>query len=72
MRSLIASDVSHIDSTYSLPVESIFGSGGQPRGTVSPRVAGRAKALKKCKRIHNRKKRRRCVKRVKSRARGAA
>jgi secreted trypsin-like serine protease len=67
MRSLIDSDVSSIDSAYGLPAEGIFGSGGQPRGaTASPRGAKAAKALKKCKRIHSRKKRRRCVKRVKA------
>jgi secreted trypsin-like serine protease len=67
MRSLIASDVSALDSTYGLPAEGIFGSGGQPLGTATPRSSAQAKALKKCKRIHNRKKRRRCIKRVKSR-----
>ena len=71
MRSLIASDVSGLESAYGLPAEDIFGSGGQPRRRRprSPRrPAGRtAKALKKCKRIHNRKKRRRCAKRVKAR-----
>ena len=67
MRSLIASDVSSIDSAYGLPVESIFGGGGQPRSAAaSPGTGKLAKALKKCKRIHNRKKRRRCVKRVKA------
>ena len=68
MRSLIASDVSSIDSTYGLPAEGIFGSGGQPPGTAAPTTAQRTKPRKKCKRIHNRKKRRRCVKRAKTRA----
>jgi trypsin len=72
MRSLIASDVSSIDSAHGLPIEGIFGTGGRPRGTAAPRAGASAKALKKCRRIHNRKKRRRCVKRVKARARGAA
>jgi secreted trypsin-like serine protease len=68
MRSLIASDVSSIDSAYGLPVESIFGSGGQPRTASAPVVTKATKALRKCKRIHNRKKRRRCVKRARARA----
>jgi secreted trypsin-like serine protease len=69
MRSLIASDVSGLDSAYGLPAEGIFGSGGQPPGAAVPASAAQeAKALKKCRRIHNRKKRRRCAKRVKARA----
>ena len=74
MRSLIASDISNIDSAYGLPVESIFGGGGggQPRSAATPARAKVKKALRKCKRIHNRKKRRRCVKRVKARARARA
>ena len=72
MRSLVASDVSSIDSAYGLPVEGIFGGGGQPRGaaasTTAP-TAPTARALQKCKRARSRKKRRRCVKRVKARAR---
>jgi secreted trypsin-like serine protease len=69
MRSLIQSDVSSLDATYGLPADGIFGSGGQPLGTATPRSSAKlAKAIKKCKRIHSRKKRRRCVKRVKARA----
>jgi secreted trypsin-like serine protease len=68
MRSLIQSDVSSLESTYGLPAEGIFGAGSPPAsGLTLP-----AKALKKCKRIHNKKKRRRCVKRVKERARAQA
>lgn len=69
MSSLIASDVSSIDSTYGLPAEGVFGSGGQPRGAAAPTTAPTAKTLRKCKRARSRKKRRRCVKRVKARAR---
>jgi secreted trypsin-like serine protease len=72
MRSLIASDVSSLQSTYGLPPEGIFGSGGRPRtGTPSPASTPpkSANPLKKCKRIHNKKKRRRCVKKVKKKAR---
>jgi secreted trypsin-like serine protease len=68
MRSFIQSDVSSLDSSYGLPAESIFGSGGQPRSAAAPAAAASpAKALKKCRRLHSRKKRRRCVKRVKAR-----
>ena len=64
MRSLIASDVASLD-----PGASIFGSGGQPRSAAAPGSSAKlAKALKKCKRLHSRKKRRRCSKRAKSRA----
>jgi secreted trypsin-like serine protease len=67
MRSLIASDVSTLDSTYGLPAESIFGSGGAPRSAVTPQsTAPAAKALNKCKRLHNRKKRKRCLKRTRA------
>lgn len=68
MRSVIASDVSNVDSDNGLPAEAIFGSGGQPRDAAAPSGAQKAKALKKCKRIHSRKKRRRCVKKAKARA----
>lgn len=68
MRSLIASDVASVDSANGLPAEAIFGGRGQPRDAAVPVADQKAKALKKCKRIHNRKKRRRCVKRAKARA----
>jgi secreted trypsin-like serine protease len=70
MRSLIASDASSLEAANGLPAESIFGSGGQPLGSAAPAsAAGIAKALKKCRRIQSRKKRRRCLKRAKARAR---
>ena len=78
MRSLIASDVSSIESTYSLPAEDIFGSGGQPRARRRHRHdrpdghdGPDGQVVKKCKRARSRKKRRRCAKRVKARARSA-
>ena len=72
MSSLIASDVSSIETNESLPAEPIFGSGGQPPGSPAPASAApKANPLKKCKRARSRKKRRRCAKRVKARA-GAA
>lgn len=71
MRSLISSDVSAVESVSGLPAEDIFGSGGQPRtSTPQPASAPANQAVnpfKKCKRIRNHKKRRRCVKRVKAR-----
>jgi secreted trypsin-like serine protease len=68
MRSLIGSDVSSLDSTYGLPAESIFGGSGQPLSDVAPASATQvSNPPKKCRKIHNRKKRRRCIKRVKAR-----
>ena len=70
MSSLIASDVSSIDSDDGLPAENIFGSGGRPPGAAAPASnAQRARALKKCRRARSRKKRRSCLKRVKAGAR---
>jgi secreted trypsin-like serine protease len=70
MRSLIDSDVSSLEDANGLPRESIFGSGGRPLGSGLPAVRQTASnALKKCKRIHDKKKRRRCVKKAKKRAR---
>ncbi len=79
MRSLIASDVAGLESTYSLPAEDIFGSGGQPRSappataTTAPTATTgpTARSFQKCKRARSRKRRRRCAKRVKARARSA-
>lgn len=68
MHSVIASDVSNVDSANGLPAEPIFGSGGQPRDAAAPSGAQKPNALKKCKRIHERKKRRRCVKKARARA----
>jgi secreted trypsin-like serine protease len=72
MRSLIQSDVSTLGSENRLPAEDIFGSGGQPTGATAAAVGTTpaVSALKKCKRLNNRKKRRRCIKRVK--AKGSA
>ncbi len=62
MSSLIAADVAGLD-----PGASIFGSGGTPRSASPATNNKQAKAIKKCKRIHKRKKRRRCLKKVKNR-----
>jgi secreted trypsin-like serine protease len=70
MRSVITSDVSALESANGLPQESIFGSGGLPLGAAPPvlgQTANSSKALKKCKRIHKKKKRRRCIKKAKKR-----
>jgi len=68
MRSLIATDVAALDSQYALPAEPIFGAGGGQQGAVAASGAtSTAKTRKKCRRIHNRKKRKRCVKRAKAR-----
>jgi secreted trypsin-like serine protease len=64
MRGLIQSDVSHLDSAYGLPSEPIFGSGGRPVGGVAAKLASK---IKKCKRIHNKHKRRRCIKKARKR-----
>jgi secreted trypsin-like serine protease len=61
MRDLIQADVSNLDATYGLPAEGIFGSGGSPLGTSQ---AATAHPFAKCKRIHDKRKRRRCIKRV--------
>jgi secreted trypsin-like serine protease len=59
MRSQIQADVNYLTSAFGLPAEPIFGS----KSAASVKAA--KKALKKCKRIRNKKKRRRCIKRVK-------
>jgi trypsin len=73
MRSLIQSDVSSLESANGLPNEAIFGGGGQPIDPAPPVTAppvtaqptpNLSKARKKCKRIHDKKKRRRCIKKA--------
>ena len=72
MRSLIASDVSSLETAQGLPQEGIFGSGGQPRSSsAATGLTAKAKARKKCKRIHNKKKRKRCMRKAKARSRAA-
>jgi secreted trypsin-like serine protease len=74
MRSLISSDVTSLESAQGLPAEGIFGSGGQPRSLrpAAPAATRSANPLKKCKRIRDKKKRRRCIKKAKSRATATA
>lgn len=59
MVSLVQSDVSSLEATYGLPAESIF-------APTRAQVRAAKKALKKCKRIHNKKKRLRCKRRAKA------
>jgi trypsin len=69
MSSLIQSDVATLNSTYSLPTDATFGSGGRPRSSLpgsSGSPASTTDPFAKCKRIHNKKKRKRCIKRVRA------
>ena len=62
----IQSDVSSLEATFGLPAEPIFGSGGQPiDAPPTPATAKTAHPFKKCKKIHSKRKRHRCIKRVK-------
>src|SRR5262249_8390535 len=80
MRSLVASDVGDLETTYGLDAsQPIFGSGGQGRsstpgsGSTSKKTSEHKQGsdpLAKCKRIHNKKQRRICIKR--GRARGSS
>jgi trypsin len=65
MHAAIQADVNHLIATYGLPNEPIFGSAA----IVHRTAAETKKAIKKCKRIHNKKKRKRCIKKAKRRAR---
>ena len=65
MRSLISSDL----SSLGVFPATVFGSGGQPRvssSTLGSRASHSATRRKKCKRIHNRKKRKRCRKKARA------
>jgi secreted trypsin-like serine protease len=67
LRGLIQADVSSLQARFGLPAEAIFGSGAQPVDTP-PQAPAAKKASKgpfaKCKRIHKKRKRHRCVKKV--------
>jgi trypsin len=60
MRGLIASDVASLESQFGLPAESPFGSGA----TAATTTTTTRHPFAKCKRIHDRKKRKRCIKKV--------
>lgn len=64
---LIASDIASLESTYGLPPESPLASAVTTRISQSRAT----KALAKCKRIHNKKKRKRCIKKLKKRQKAA-
>jgi secreted trypsin-like serine protease len=61
MRALIQSDIADLESAYGLPTEGVVGSGGEQLGA---RSASSAHPYAKCKRIQDKKKRRRCIKKV--------
>jgi trypsin len=63
----IAADVAGLESTFGLPHEPIFGSAATTRTARS----SRAKAIAKCKRIRNKKKRKRCIKKARRKHRQA-
>ena len=66
MAALIQSDVSSLQATYGLPAEGIFG------GLTTTRTTKSAKhPFAKCKRIRNKKKRKRCIKKVKKKLKSA-
>jgi secreted trypsin-like serine protease len=68
MSPLIASDVANLESTLGLPPESPVGSGAT---TAAKGAASTTNPFAKCKRIRDKKKRRRCVKKVKRRLQSA-
>src|SRR6476619_2007928 len=65
---LIASDVANLESTFGLPAEPVF-PGGDTRTATKGKTA--ANPFAKCKRIRDKQKRKRCVKRVKKKLRTA-
>jgi trypsin len=62
MAALVQSDVSALESQFGLPAEGIFGS---PVSPSSKSGKSATHPFAKCKRIHNKKKRKRCIKKVK-------
>ena len=58
MAPLIQADVAQLEKSFGLPAEGIYA------GPTKAQVRTAKKALKKCKRIHSKKKRRRCKKKV--------
>jgi secreted trypsin-like serine protease len=71
LRSLIESDVASLQATYGLPAEGIIGRGGQPLGAAPPSspATTRSNPYAKCKRIRDKRKRKRCIKRVRKKLR---
>lgn len=62
LRPQIESDVAGLEAANGLPSEGVVGSGALPLGAQA--AAANAHPFAKCKRIHNKKKRRRCIKKV--------
>jgi trypsin len=65
--SQIQADVSSLDAQFGLPAEPIFGS--TPVASPAPGSKTTAHPFKKCKRIHNKRKRHRCIKKVRKKLR---
>ena len=77
LRPEVVSDVNALETANGLAHEGITGGGGSPKtstGTVTPVTSQPTAAVvgryAKCKRIHSKKKRRRCVRKVKARLSG--
>jgi trypsin len=66
LRSLIESDVASLETSFGLPPESPVSSGVTTAGKSAKSTAH---PFAKCKRIHNKKKRKRCIKKVKRKLR---
>jgi trypsin len=66
---LIASDVASLESQFGLPHEAIFGSA--PAATPATLATSARKPFAKCKRIRDKKKRKRCVKKVRKKLQAA-
>jgi secreted trypsin-like serine protease len=69
MRAFVQGDVSGLEATYGLPPESPIGSGGRPLGAAA---GATARPFAKCKRIRDKHKRRRCIKKVRKKLQGRA
>jgi secreted trypsin-like serine protease len=68
IRPLVGADVCSLETANGLTHESVFAGAtatDSPCGSASPPAASKRNPFAKCKRIHNKKKRKRCVKRVK-------
>ena len=66
MSPLIQSDVSGLNATFGLPAEPIFA------GLIAtPSAKAAVRPFAKCKRIHNKKKRKRCIKKIKKKRKAA-
>jgi trypsin len=68
MRGVIQNDVSSLPSGG----EGIFGSGGQPRSTTGASTQPTTNPFAKCKKIKKKKKRRRCIKKVRAKLEAGA